>query len=210
MVGRVIDSLIVFRILKMLTTDFKKTPAYKFGFIDSNGNRIKTLPDPNNPQQLLPNNPTTKEEKNSLTPLHRLVFNLKKLIRMVPFGKTAFASYAVALALLKEQTNLDSEQTDQLYEDFYRLLKEEDAFQPEMLEEATEVGKLCTGKINGGGDFHLRRQLKQNFDELGEIKIYPEKTLITDVRESCIGYGVLIYEGLIDEDKVLFTAEDVY
>lgn len=210
MVGRVIDSLIVFRILKMLTTDFKKTPAYKFGFIDSNGNRIKTLPDPNNPQQLLPNNPKTKEEKNSLTPLHRLVFNLKKLIRMVPFGKTAFASYAVALALLKEQTNLDSEQTDQLYEDFYRLLKEEDAFQPEMLEEATEVGKLCTGKINGGGDFHLRRQLKQNFDELGEIKIYPEKTLITDVRESCIGYGVLIYEGLIDEDKVLFTAEDVY
>ncbi len=210
MVGRVIDSLIVFRILKMLTTDFKKTPAYKFGFIDKNGNRIKTLPDPNNPQQLLPNNPKTKEEKNSLTPLHRLVFNLKKLIRMVPFGKTAFASYAVALALLKEQTNLDSEQTDQLYEDFYRLLKEEDAFQPEMLEEATEVGKLCTGKINGGGDFHLRRQLKQNFDELGEIKIYPEKTLITDVRESCIGYGVLIYEGLIDEDKVLFTAEDVY
>ena len=203
MVGRVIDSLIVFRILKMLTTDFKKTPAYKFGFIDKNGNRIKTLPDPNNPQQLLPNNPKTKEEKNSLTPLHRLVFNLKKLIRMVPFGKTAFASYAVALALLKEQTNLDSEQTDQLYEDFYRLLKEEDAFQPEMLEEATEVGKLCTGKINGGGDFHLRRQLKQNFDELGEIKIYPEKTLITDVRESCIGYGVLIYEGLIDEDKVL-------
>ena len=210
MVGRVIDSLIVFRILKMLTTDFKKTPAYKFGFIDKNGNRIKTLPDPNNPQQLLPNNPKTKEEKNSLTPLHRLVFNLKKLIRMVPFGKTAFASYAVALALLKEETNLDSEQTDQLYEDFYRLLKEEDAFQPEMLEEATEVGKLCTGKINGGGDFHLRRQLKQNFDELGEIKIYPEKTLITDVRESCIGYGVLIYEGLIDEDKVLFTAEDVY
>ena len=209
MVGRVIDSLIVFRILKMLTTDFKKTPAYKFGFIDKNGNRIKTLPDPNNPQQLLPNNPKTKEEKNSLTPLHRLVFNLKKLIRMVPFGKTAFASYAVALALLKEETNLDSEQTDQLYEDFYRLLKEEDAFQPEMLEEAVEVGKLCTRRMNDG-DYHLRRQIKQNFDELGEIKIYPEKTKITDVRESCIGYGVLIYEGLIDEDKVLFTAEDVY
>ena len=76
MVGRVIDSLIVFRILKMLTTDFKKTPAYKFGFIDSNGNRIKTLPDPDNPRQILPNNPVTKDEKNSLTPLHRLVFNL--------------------------------------------------------------------------------------------------------------------------------------
>ena len=209
MVGRVIDSLIVFRILKMLTTDFKKTPAYKFGFIDKDGNRIKTLPDPNNKNQLLRNDPKTKEEKNSLTPLHRLVFNLKKLIRMVPFGKTAFASYAVALALLKEETNLDSEQTDQLYEDFYKLLKEEDVFKPEMLEEAVEVGKLCTLRMDGG-DYHLRRQLKQNFDELGEIKVYPEKTKITDVRESCIGYGVLIYEGRIGEDKVLFTAEDVY
>ena len=209
MVGRVIDSLIVFRVLKMLTTDFKKTPAYKFGFIDSNGNRIKKLPHPDVKGSFIENNPKTKEEKNSLTPLHRLVFNLKKLIRMVPFGKTAFASYAVALALLKEETNLDSEQTDQLYEDFYRLLKEEDVFQPEMLEEATEVGKLCSLKMNGS-DYHLRRQLKQNFDDFGEIKVYPEKTMITDVRESCIGYGVLIYEGRIDEDKVLFTAEDVY
>ena len=209
MVGRVIDSLIVFRILKMLTTDFKKTPAYKFGFIDSNGNRIKFLPNPDNKNQLLPNEPKTKEEKNSLTPLHRLVFNLKKLIRMVPFGKTAFASYAVALALLKEETNLDSEQTDQLYEDFYKLLKEEEVFEPEMLEEAVEVGKLCSLRMEGG-DYHLRRQLKQNFEENGEIKIYPEKTKITDVKESCIGYGVLIYEGRIEQDRVLFTAEDVY
>ncbi len=209
MVGRVIDSLIVFRILKMLTTDFKKTPAYKFGFIDSNGNRIKKLPHPTVKGSFIENEPKTKEEKNSLTPLHRLVFNLKKLIRMVPFGKTAFASYAVALALLKEETNLDSEQTDQLYEDFYRLLKEEGAFEPEMLEEATEVGKLCTLRMEGG-EYHLRRQLKQNFEDNGEIKIYPEKTKITDVKESCIGYGVLIYEGRINEDKVLFTAEDVY
>ena len=209
MVGRVIDSLIVFRILKMLTTDFKKTPAYKFGFIDSNGNRIKFIPDPNNPNQNLKNDPQTKEEKSSLTPLHRLVFNLKKLIRMVPFGKTAFASYAVALALLKEQTNLDSEQTDQLYEDFYRLLKDEDVLEPDMLEEANEVGKLCSLRMNGG-EHRLRRQLKQNFDEDSEIKIYPEKTLITDSKEAMIGYGVLIYEGKIDQDRVLFTAEDVY
>ena len=209
MVGRVIDSLIVFRILKMLTTDFKKTPAYKFGFIDKDGNRIKTLPDPNNKNQMLKNDPKTKEEKNSLTPLHRLVFNLKKLIRMVPFGKTAFASYAVALALLKEESNLDSEQTDQLYEDFYKLLKEEGVFEPDMLSEATEVGKLCSLRMNDG-DYHLRRQSNQNFDEDGEIKIYPEKTKITDVKESCIGYGVIIYEGRIEEDKVLFTAEDVY
>ena len=43
MVNRVIDSLIVFRILKMLTTPFRKQQAYKFGFIDERGNRIKKI-----------------------------------------------------------------------------------------------------------------------------------------------------------------------
>ena len=205
MVGRVIDSLIVFRVLKMLTTDFKKTPAYKFGFIDSNGKRIKFLPDPNNKNQLLPNEPKTKEEKNSLTPLHRLVFNLKKLIRMVPFGKTAFASYAVALALLKEETNLDSEQADQLFEDFYRYLKDEDIFDADMITESSDVGQLGTDS-----DYHLRRILAQNFDENGEMKVYKEKSLVTDVKQNSIGYGILIYEGRIADDKILFTAEDVY
>ena len=209
MVGRVIDSLIVFRILKLLTTDFKKMPAYKFGFIDQNGKRIKYLPDPKNKNQLLPNNPKSKEEKNSLTSLHRLVFNLKKLIRLVPFGKTAFASYAVALALLKEQSKLDAEQTDQLFEDFYKLLKEEDVFEPDMLSEATEIGKLCSRRT-GNGEYYLRTRIKQNFDEAGEIKTYKEKQLVTDIKENSIGYGVLIYEGRIGEDRILFTAEDVY
>ena len=209
MVGRVIDSLIVFRILKLLTTDFRKMPAYKFGFIDSNGKRIKFLTDPKNKNQLLPNEPRTKEEKNSLTPLHRLIFNLKKLIRMVPFGKTAFASYAVALALLKEQSNLDAEQTDQLFEDFYKLLKDTETFEPDMLSEATEVGKLCSRRT-GNGEYYLRTRIKQNFDEAGEIKTYKEKQLVTDIKENSIGYGVLIYEGKIGEDRILFTAEDVY
>jgi hypothetical protein len=106
----------------MLTTPFKKTQAYKFGFIDERGNRIKTLKDENN--QVIQNNPVTKDEKASLTPLHRLVFNLKKLIEKLPFGKTAFASYAVALALLKEETELPSEQADELFEKFYRHLKD--------------------------------------------------------------------------------------
>lgn len=209
MVGRVIDSLIVFRILKMLTTPFEKTPAYKFGFIDQNGVRVKFITDPENKNQKLANNPKSKEEKNSLTPLHRLVFNLKKLIRKVPGGKSQLASYAVALGLLKEHTNLDSEQADQLFEDFYRLLKDEDAFQPEMIEEAQDIGKLCSLKMHGS-DYHLRTQIKQNFDENEEIKIYPEKSPVTNVAEHSIGYGVLIYEGYIGEDRVLFTAEDVY
>ena len=56
--------------------------------------------------------------------LHRLVFNLKKIIEKVPFGKSAFASYAVALLLLKENTEMTDEQMEELFENFYRHLKE--------------------------------------------------------------------------------------
>ena len=209
MVGRVIDSLIVFRFLKMLVTPFNKTPAYKFGFIDKNGNRIKNLPNPDNKNQLLPNNPITKEEKNSLTPLHRLVFNIKKLLSKIPGGKSILASYAVALLLLKEEHDLDDEQAEQLYEDFYRYLKQEDKLDVEMITESMEVGKLCKHRMNGGR-YHLRQQLKQNWDEFGDFKVYPAKTKIVDVQEHSLVYGIKIYEGRIDEDKVLFTAEDVY
>ena len=209
MVGRVIDSLIVFRFLKMLVTPFNKTPAYKFGFIDKNGNRIKNLPNPDNKNQLLPNNPITKEEKNSLTPLHRLVFNLKKLIEKIPGGKSILASYAVALLLLKEEHDLDDEQAEQLYEDFYRYLKQENKLDADMITESMEVGRLCTRRMNGGY-YHLRQQLKQNWDEFGDFKVYPAKTKIIDVQEHSLVYGIKIYEGRIDEDKVLFTAEDVY
>ena len=61
-----------------------------------------------------------------------------------------------------------------------------------------------------GGHYHLRQQLKQNWDDNGDFKIYPAKTKIIDVQEHSLVYGIKIYEGRIDEDKVLFTAEDVY
>ncbi len=203
MVNRVIDSLIVFRILKMLTTPFRKQQAYKFGFIDERGNRIKKIK--NEDGLDVPNNPETAKEKASLTPLHRLVFNLKRIIEKVPFGKTAFASYAVALLLLKEETNLDQEQTDQLFEDFYKHLKENNVMNAEMISEAIDVGKLYEDR-----PYRLRRQIKQNWDEVGDIKIYPEKTEVLNVKEHSIGYGITIYQGMIGEETVIFTAEDVY
>lgn len=205
MPNRMIDSLIVFRILKMLVTPFKKTQAYRFGFIDERGNRIKTLPDPNNPQIKIENNPKTGEEKNSLTPLHRLVFNLKKLIEKVPFGKSQLASYAVALALLKEHFELDDIQADILCEDFYRHLKDNEALTPETIAEGVGVGKLHMGS------YKLRRQLKQNEDvDSYSFKVYPEKTDVKVVAEHSIIYGLSVYVGFIGEERVLVTADDVY
>ena len=196
---RVIDTLIVFRILKMLTTPFNKMQAYKFGFIDERGNRIKYLPNPDNPNVKERNDPITTEEKNSLTPLHRLVFNLKRIIEKVPFGKSAFASYAVALLLLKEETDLDDRQAEELYEKFYRHLKDQEKLEPEQIEEAISVTTL-----NEGVTYNLKRQLKQN------DLIYPERTSIVVESKYEVVFGIQTYVATLNEDRVLVNQDDVY
>jgi len=189
----IVDTLIVFRILKLLTTKWENQEAYKLGLIDKNGNRIKDK------------KPKTSEEKNSLSLLHRLVFNVKRIIQKVPFGKTAFASYAVALALLKEETNLNAQQADELCEKFYKMLKENDLLEPEQISECTNVGVLETGNT-----YRLKRQLKQNFDEHGDFKIYTEKTKVDILQEHSKIFGIELYVGYIGNDRVLVTEDDVY
>ena len=39
--GRAVDLFVTYRFLKLLTTPFDKTDAFKFGIIDKDGNRIK-------------------------------------------------------------------------------------------------------------------------------------------------------------------------
>jgi hypothetical protein len=189
----IVDTLIVFRILKLLTTKWENQEAYKLGLIDKNGNRIKDK------------KPETSEERNALSLLHRLVFNVKRIIQKVPFGKTAFASYAVALALLKEETNLNAQQADELCEKFYKMLKENDLLEPEQISECANVGVLETGNT-----YRLKRQLKQNFDEHGDFKIYTEKTKVDILQEHSKIFGIELYVGYIGNDRVLVTEDDVY
>ena len=92
-----------------------------------------------------------------------------------------------------------------MFEDFYRHLKDVDAFESDMLTETADVGQIIQKD-----EYYLRRILKQNFDENGEMKVYKEKSVVTNVKQNSIGYGILIYEGRIGDDRILFTAEDVY
>lgn len=88
--SKLIDSVIVFRILKKLTTPWHKMDAYKAGVIDKKGNLLVRKKD------------QTREQKKSYTMLDRLVINLKRLLAKVPGGNTQFGSYLAAVALLKE------------------------------------------------------------------------------------------------------------
>ena len=82
------------RFLRLLTTPWNKTNAYKEGIIDENGKVIKK--------------PETSGEKEVYNTFHKLVYNLKRLLNKVPFGKSTLASYAAALYLVKENSNMSN------------------------------------------------------------------------------------------------------
>ena len=104
--GRFIDSVIALRILKLLTTPFNQTDAYQMGIIDAKGKELKRMSQLN-----------SVDERDAYTILHRMVFRLKKIIEKVPIENKKLASYAAALALVKEQVELNKEPID--LEDLY-------------------------------------------------------------------------------------------
>ena len=95
--GSAIDLFVTYRFLKLLTTPFKKTEAFKLGIIDEKGHRIMK-PKSSKPEVEL----STTQQKNSYTILHKLVFNIKKLFNKVPGLRTKVGTYADALFLLKD------------------------------------------------------------------------------------------------------------
>lgn len=142
--GRAIDSLIVFRFLKLLVTPFDKTKAYELGIIDERGKNLRKASKLN-----------TEEERESYTILHRLVFNIKKLIEKVPGGKTKLGSYAAALFLIKEHTKDKLEDWDILEKEFYNYLKENDLIEPYDLDEEIQfTDKLTKGKYRLVNDIY--------------------------------------------------------
>ena len=67
-ITRTADLFYTFRFLKILTTPFEKTDAYKLGIIDNKGKRDKKV--------LIDND----KRKKAYTAFHRLVFNVKRLM----------------------------------------------------------------------------------------------------------------------------------
>jgi hypothetical protein len=105
---RNLDLYIVYRIIKILSTPWTEQPAFKLGIIDSKGRQLKKT------YQL-----STSAELDAYTILDRFVFNLKRLIELVPGGKSQIGSYVAALALLREGM-----ETDELFA--MQMMNEED------------------------------------------------------------------------------------
>jgi hypothetical protein len=110
--ARFVDAIITYRILRMLTTSFTETDAYRLGIIDAHGTVIRKEEDLG-----------TEEERESFTLLHRMVFRLKRILNKVPFVNSKFLAFATALALIRENVEYDE---DILEEIFYMTMEQDE------------------------------------------------------------------------------------
>jgi len=92
--GRLVDSLIVFKILKLLTTPIENSDAFNYGIIDANGKKIKE--------------PTGAQELESYTILNRLIFKIQYALMKSPDRTSKrLLTLTAALAILREHSTKD-------------------------------------------------------------------------------------------------------
>jgi len=108
--GRFVDSIISYRILKMLVVPFENTDAFKQGIVDKNGKELKKMSQLN-----------TVAERDAYTILTRLVFRLKRIINKVPIENKKLLNIAAAYSLIKEHYDTDREPIN-LEEQFFDRL----------------------------------------------------------------------------------------
>ena len=127
--SRAADTIYAFRFVRLLVQKWENTDAFKLGLIDKNGKKLQK-----------PSNPA---EKSAYTYFHRLVFNIKRLVGKIPFGKTALASWATALFLLKEQTGMTDSELEEALDGVIDFDETE-------LKESTNSWILKDGLLNPG------------------------------------------------------------
>jgi len=106
--AQIVDNLIAYRVLSMLVKPFDQTDAFKLGIIDAEGNNVVKSKDF-----------TTTAQKDAYTYLHRLVFNIKKLLNKLPGGESKLKNLVAAFFLVKEaytnkQTTIDPKQLQEV------------------------------------------------------------------------------------------------
>lgn len=188
--GRAIDLLITYRIIKLLVTPFEKQEAYKYGIIDKDG-------------KVLRKNKELKSanEKDSYTILHRFVFNLKRLLNKIPGGKSKLGTYAAALGLLlKEQKDINAIELERnLYK---HLVDNKLIIYSDNLNESAEFDYLPTGRFTVIDN--LEDLNGETSAEVGDIVYTTENQKPFDTY-----FGVNLYH-VVNEDteKQIVVSED--
>ena len=200
--GRAVDLFVTYRFLKLLTTPFEKTDAFKLGIIDKNGHRIR-LPKSTKPAVEL----TTSELKNSYTILHKLIFNIKKLFAKVPGLRTKVGTYAAALFLLKDTFREHVEDPDMFEKEFMKYLKENNI---ELDREISEE-VIGFGEVLPKGEYVLKNDiLNKEEEELTAKK--GDKVISYDDEppiDTVLGVEIFPVIHMKTQEKIYVSLEDI-
>ena len=204
--GRAIDLFVTYRFIKLLTTPFEKTDAYKLGIIDENGNRV--MPPPiAGVRQTKPATLGTTAEKNAYTILHKLVFNIKKLFSKVPGLRTKVGTYAAALFLLKDTFKESVDDPDMFEKEFMKYLKEEGIEMDNSISE--EV--IGFGEVLPKGEYVLVNDiLNKEEEELSAKK--GDKVIAYDDEapiDTVLGVEIFPIIHVKTQEKIYISLEDI-
>ena len=122
------DTFIAYKFIKILATRWHKQKAYKLGIIDKKGKRIDT------PEA----DEAVRNSGMAYTMMHRVIFNIKRLLSKLPGGKTRLGGFAAALWLLKEETKKMGLQDDTLIERTFLDYLSENGYEVDTLNESFE------------------------------------------------------------------------
>jgi hypothetical protein len=200
--GRAIDLFVTYRFLKLLTTPFEKTDAFKLGIIDDNGNRIKK-PKSTQPAVEL----ATVEQKNAYTILHKLVFNIKKIFQKVPGLRTKVGTYAAALFLLKDTFKESVNDPDMFEKEFMKYLKENNIeFDDEISEEVIGFGEVLPK-----GEYLLVNDILNKEEEELSAKIGDKVIAYEDEApvDTILGVEIFPVIHIKSQEKIYVSLEDI-
>lgn len=161
--NRAVDLFVAYRFLRILTTAWEDQDAFKHGIIDKDGKLLRKA-----------NTLTKQEEKQSFTLLHRLVFNLKRILHKIPGVRTKIGTYATALYLLKQHfPEVENEKTIELV--FKNWLVDNGmCADDELLEDVQQTTVLPKGKYQlKEGGIVVAFQDTQRIDEVLGYSIFP-------------------------------------
>lgn len=158
MSGFVVDIFMVYQFIKRLVTPFDQTPAYRLGLIDAEGKKLRKA--------------QTPEEKQALGYFDRLVFNLKRLLGVLPAGKTTLASYAAALLLLREEDERLITDDEYLLEEFRKVIDNIDMTAYNKLMEDAPANMTGASVVGTGDNIVHWSKRQPKLGDKGKLKKY--------------------------------------
>ena len=194
--GQAIDLFVAYRFLRILTTPWEDQEAFKLGIIDKDGKLLRKR-----------NTLKTQEEKKSFTLLHRLIFNLKRILHKIPVVRSKIGTYATALYLLKQHFAGQVEDEDTIEKAFTGWLVDNGYLTKEELEESV----IGIGATLPKGTYKLTQDIFAGNE--GEIKGRKGDTVVafadTPPTGSVIGQDIFVVIHQKSKEEIYVSLEDV-